>query len=70
MTIIVTRNWILVLLLTTTTTLFAQPSVEVIIQGIEEPLLQNTRLLLSIEQQKNHPLLSEGRLRRLHQKAP
>ncbi|MCW9004957.1 MAG: autotransporter assembly complex protein TamA [Gammaproteobacteria bacterium] len=69
MTIIVTRNWIFVLLLTTTTTLFAQPSVEVIIQGIEEPLLQNTRLLLSIEQQKNHPLLSEGRLRRLHQKA-
>jgi len=29
----------------------------------------NVRLFLSIEQQKDHPLLTEGRLQRLHQKA-
>jgi len=44
-------------------------SVRVSIQGLDAELEQNARLLLSVEQQKNHDLLDEGRLRRLHQKA-
>jgi len=52
------------------TTLFAQLNVNVEIKGIDKPLEDNVRLFLSIEQQKNHALISEGRLRRLHQKAP
>ncbi len=52
------------------TALFAQDKVDVEISGIEKLLEDNVRLLLSIEQQKNHALISEGRLRRLHKKAP
>ena len=52
------------------TTLFAQLNVNVEIKGIDKPLEDNVRLFLSIEQQKDHALISEGRLRRLHQKAP
>lgn len=40
------------------------------IRGISGELLDNARLYLSIEQQKNHALINEGRLRRLHKKAP
>jgi translocation and assembly module TamA len=50
-------------------TLCAQTVVNVEISGIDEILEDNVRLYLSIEQQKNHPLISDGRLRRLHKKA-
>ncbi|MFW2373715.1 MAG: autotransporter assembly complex protein TamA [Gammaproteobacteria bacterium] len=52
------------------TTLYAQASVNIVISGIDKPLEDNVRLLLSMEQQKDHALMSEARLRRLHQKAP
>ena len=50
-------------------TLFAQTQVDVVIIGIDQPLEDNVRLFLSIEQQKEHALLTEGRLRELHTKA-
>jgi len=50
-------------------TLFAQTQVNVVISGIDQPLEDNVRLFLSIEQQKEHALLTEGRLRGLHTKA-
>ncbi len=50
-------------------TLLAQTQVNVVISGIDQPLEDNVRLFLSIEQQKEHALLTEGRLRRLHTKA-
>ena len=53
-----------------TTSLYAQVNVNVDIQGISDELTTNVRLLLSIDQQKVNPLLSEGRLHRLHKKAP
>ena len=53
-----------------TTALLAQTNVNIEINGIDKLLEDNVRLYLSIEQQKNHPLLSEGRLHRLHKKAP
>jgi translocation and assembly module TamA len=49
--------------------LWAQPVIQVEIEGIDKVLETNVRLFLSIEQQKNHALMSEGRMRRLHQKA-
>lgn len=52
------------------TTLFAQTSVTITIDGIDKLMADNARLFLSIEQQKNHPLLNEARLQRLHKKAP
>ncbi len=51
-------------------TLFAQININVDIRGINAELENNVRLYLSIEQQKDSTLLSEGRLRRLHNKAP
>jgi translocation and assembly module TamA len=51
------------------TTLFAQINVNTTINGIDKPMEDNVRLFLSIEQQKGHPLLTEGRLLRLHKKA-
>ena len=48
----------------------AQVTVNVDVKGISGALLDNVKLFLSIEQQKDHPLLSEGRIRRLHSKAP
>lgn len=66
-----TPLWLLTLLTCLySVTLFAQTSVDVQISGINQTLETNVRLFLSIEQQKNHPLLSEGRLRRLHKIAP
>ena len=50
-------------------TLFAQPNVTVKLEGISGELANNTLLTLSIQQQQHHEFLSEGRLRRLHQKA-
>ena len=51
------------------TALWAQTDVEIEISGIDEKLEKNVRLFLSLEQQKDHPLMSEGRMRRLHRKA-
>ena len=49
--------------------LHAQVKVNVEIDGINQQLEQNVRLFLSIEQQKDSELLSQGRLQRLHKKA-
>jgi translocation and assembly module TamA len=46
-----------------------QPIVKIEIEGLNSQLETNVRLFLSIEQQKGHPLLSVGRIRRLHIKA-
>jgi translocation and assembly module TamA len=51
------------------TTPFAQANVDVKISGINKLLEDNVRSFLSIEQQKDHALVNEGRLHRLHKKA-
>lgn len=48
---------------------WGQPTVEVRILGIEGELADNARLYLSIVQQKDHPLLNDTRIQRLHEKA-
>jgi translocation and assembly module TamA len=58
-----------VLLLLIVTGVSAQESVRITIEGIDGALLENVRLLLSIEQQRDSPDLTPGRLRRLHTKA-
>ncbi|MCW8934296.1 MAG: autotransporter assembly complex protein TamA [Gammaproteobacteria bacterium] len=50
--------------------LHAKTSVDITISGIDDILETNVRLLLSIEQQKEHALLSSARVLRLHKKAP
>lgn len=50
--------------------LYAQTRVDIVISRLEQPLEDNVHLFLSIEQQKDHALMSETRLRRLHNKAP
>lgn len=50
--------------------LLATIDIDVLIDGVDNHLEQNIRLFISIEQQKGHALLDEGRLQRLHQKAP
>lgn len=44
-------------------------SVEVVVEGVRGDLRDNVLLFLGIEQQKQAPLLTEARIRRLHQKA-
>lgn len=64
------QRWLLALLICFySNTLFAQINVSVEIRGVNGVLADNVRLFLSIEQQKSHTLLSEGRLRHLHKKA-
>ena len=48
---------------------YALLNIDVEIRGISGDLQENVRLFLSIEQQKTHALVNEGRLRRLHKKA-
>ncbi|MDF1643294.1 MAG: autotransporter assembly complex protein TamA [Pseudomonadales bacterium] len=50
--------------------LCAQLTIDINVNGVDKTLENNIRLLLSLEQQKEHPLMSEGRLRRLHKNAP
>ena len=50
-------------------TVGAQTPVSVEISGLSQVLETNVRLYLSIEQQKDHPLITAGRLQRLHKKA-
>jgi len=45
-------------------------NITVDVSGVSGEELDNVMLLLSIEQQKSYPELGEGRLRRLHAKAP
>lgn len=51
-------------------TLSAQPNLTVEVSGISGEEHDNVLLILSIEQQKGHPDLSDGRIRRLHARAP
>jgi len=51
------------------TSLYAQVGVTIEIKGVTDEIATNVRLFLSIEQQKSHTLLTEGRLRRIHNKA-
>ncbi len=48
----------------------AQPKLEVFIDGVDEKALENVQKLLGIDQQKGSELLVDGRIHRLHQKAP
>lgn len=48
----------------------AELNVTVSISGLDQKLEQNARLFLSIEQLRTNELLTPGRLKRLHQKAP
>ncbi len=50
-------------------TLLASINLNVEISGIDKEMKENVHLLLSIEQQKDHALMSEGRMRRLHKKS-
>ena len=50
--------------------LSAQLNLNIEIKGVDNEIEDNIRQYLSIEQQKDHALLSEGRLRHLHKKAP
>ena len=52
------------------TALHAQINVTIEIHGVSKPVEDNIRLLLSIQQQKDHLLMTEGRLLRLHKKSP
>lgn len=45
---------------------YASPDVTVVVSGVSGEERQNVLLILSIEQQKAHPDLGEGRIRRLH----
>ncbi|MCW8900017.1 MAG: autotransporter assembly complex protein TamA [Gammaproteobacteria bacterium] len=62
--------WLLLIFsLTFSSTTFAQINLNIKIHGVSEVMERNIRELLSIEQQKDHTLLSEGRLYHLHKKA-
>lgn len=65
-----TVRWISVVLLWLVPTgAFAQPNVTVEVSGVSGEERDNVMLLLSIEKQKSHPDLSDGRIQRLHTKA-
>jgi translocation and assembly module TamA len=61
---------VMLLLLLGTASAFAADAVDVLVDGVEEPLHRNVLLHLSIEQQKNDPDLTLGRIRALHARAP
>ena len=62
-------GWLALPLLLLSFAAAAQPVINIEIEGVEQPLEDNIRLFLSIEQQREHPLMSEGRIRRLHGQA-
>jgi len=66
----VVRSFVLLIICAWSSELLAETDIDILIQGVDKHLEQNVRLFISIQQQKNHALLDEGRLRRLHQKAP
>lgn len=45
-------------------------TVHISISGVEDELLKNVQAYLSIDMQKKHPRLSDGRVQRLHKQAP
>lgn len=47
----------------------AEMAINVNIEGLEQKHEENVRLLMSLVQQKDHEFLTEGRIRRLHEKA-
>ena len=51
-------------------TLYAQMNIIVDIRGVNNEIETNIRHYLSIEQQKDHALLSQGLLQHIHKKAP
>lgn len=68
--VIIMRILLLAILILLSQTIFAQVTVEIKITGIGGDTAENVRLYLSIVDQKNHPLLTEQQLKRLHKKAP
>ncbi len=64
------RLWLAIVLIPLSTIVQAQPAVEVFIEGVDGAARENVQKLLGIEQQKESELLVEGRIHRLHQKAP
>lgn len=65
------HRWLLIILtFLYANTLFAQINLNIEVHGVNSEIEGNIRLYLSIEQQKEHELLSEGRLRHIHKKAP
>ncbi len=50
--------------------LYANPTVQIQIEGVKGQLLKNVSAYLSLEQQKKHPRLSKARIQRLHKQAP
>jgi translocation and assembly module TamA len=60
----------LLLLILASGTLSAQPNLTVEVSGVSGAERDNVLLMLSIEQQKTHPDLSDGRIRRLHARSP
>ncbi|TDX98179.1 autotransporter assembly complex protein TamA [Thiohalophilus thiocyanatoxydans] len=65
-----TQQWLLALVACFyCNTLFAQVDLVVNIRGVDDSLEKNVRLYLSLEQQKESVLLTEGRVKRLHDKA-
>lgn len=67
----ITFQWLAAIALSMSLTgmALAQVKVNVVIDGVPGEIADNVRLFLSIEQQKNDVLLSEGRLHRLHEKS-
>jgi len=64
------RGWWVLLLFFLCRSLYAADTVQVHIEGLQDPLLTNVRNYLSLEQQKDHPRLTAERIRRLHRRAP
>jgi len=64
------RSLLALLAIFFSTTLFAQTIIDIEISGVDKPLKDNILLFLSVEQQKGQQQMNEGRLRRLHNKAP
>ncbi len=60
---------VMMLVLLPSTAVQAQTRVEILLEKGSTDMEQNIRQLLSIERQKDHELMTEGRLRRLHKKA-
>ncbi len=68
---VTTLRQLLLFLLATVVTfpVVAQMNIDVVLNGVDGEQAENIRLFLSIEQQRDNPLLNEGRLKRLHEKA-
>lgn len=62
----IARYFFATILMLVTASSYAATNVTVEVSGVSGKELENVLLMLSIEQQKNHPVLSEGRIRRLH----